>query len=221
MVVASGGSWCVCGGVEGGEYLLAVLLKKYTTINTFTRRRTANGSGRVAISLGPMIIANANARRELGGAPTPIRMMATGRVGGTNVASFRRTVAVLIPSLSFSAGSVNSCLVVGNLSGGCMLVLVGNQGLAKSVSGGVSLSHVSVDHIGHVRILSNTNSSLCNSSTVTNMVGVVAGRPGRLVRIASAAQCRSRHRLARVMGTSVTARGFNSCASCGRRRDTK
>lgn len=142
-------------------------------------------------------------------------IVATGRVGHTNVASFRRTLAVVMPSLSFHPGTVKSCLVVGKLSGGRMLVLIGKHGIAKSVANGVSLGRVSVAHIGHVRILGKTTSSLCNSSTVNNMVGVVAGRPGSIMTFDDGDDCAEGGRFSRNLGLSVTRKGVKSCASCG------
>lgn len=178
--------------------------------------------GRVIVELGDaafgvsrMIMAKAKARRGLGSDPMPMRIVSRHSLRGTGPSDFRSTLIGLIPSVSIRAATVKAALCMGKLPSGCLLMLVGNGGMTKSVSKSVSCSQVGVSTMGHVRMLGKTSSTLCNDSTVTKMVGVVASSPGSTLGMSSGAHMDSRKQVSRSIGTSTGSKGLSTRLGCG------
>lgn len=147
--------------------------------------------------LGRIIVANANARRCLGSTPMRARIVADGTLRRCRTHDVSSLLDNLDPSLAFRSNSVKDRVRLGKLGGSCVLVVVGKGEVGNSMKKRGSLGRLGPTGVRHVRVMGKTTSSLCNDSTVTKIVGVVAGHGHRGVRLAGAShvnRCNSVHR---------------------------
>lgn len=131
-------------------------------------------------TLSRIIIATAQAPGTLGSTPIMAHLVATGSVGVTSTAGVRSLLARRVPNLRFNCTvGRRASLGVGNFNKGTILFLMSNRQLTNRAVSGMSCDELGLSGIKHVRVIGNTTSTLCNTDTMTKIVGVVSHRGDR------------------------------------------
>lgn len=174
----------------GLTLLLALVKALPLTTRGMQRRRSAISCvGSSPFGLRRVIIATAQARGGVGGAPIVARVVASGRVRREKANGVRSLLARRIPKLGFRRINCKADVSVRKLNSGRVLFLVSNRHVTNRGNNGVSCSQVGLCGVSRVRVIGKTSSTLCNSRTVNKIVGVVAHGTGGGFRTSTNVHC--------------------------------
>jgi len=192
--------------------LVAALLGSVATLGVMAQE-TSHQKKDWEVNLSPVVVTGTGTHQRLKDTPAPVTVITATDINKTGIIDFQQAVSMLVPSLSFSANSMGSHLMMNGLSNKYVLVLINGHKLIGDVANNVDLSQIDLSRVKRIEVLNGAGSSLYGSDAIAGVINIITNEPKNIFRISSSSRYEEYGQFTQTVNADIAKEKFGSYTS--------
>jgi outer membrane receptor for ferrienterochelin and colicins len=179
----------------------------------FAQDNNGKEKSELSVNLNPVVVTGTGTHQRLKNTAAPVEVITSGDLKKAGITDFQQAMTMMAPSLSFSANSMGSYLMMNGLSNKYVLILVNGKKLIGDTSDNIDLSRIDMNRVKRIEILNGAASSLYGSDAIAGVINIITDEPKETMRVSSNTRYEEYGQLSQSVNVDINKGKFGSYTS--------